>query len=331
MDPILIEKMILAITLVENLRVSGLDFIFKGGSSLGLVLGKLQRFSIDIDIVISNRQNLDEYFQAVLKRGIFLHYEEDKRGGNLPAEHYKFFYYSAIETKEGYILLDILYEENLYPQLQEVEVRLPVLSISEAESTRVICPAPECLLGDKLTAFAPHTAGIQFGQNKELEIAKQLFDVAALFDISEDMGWISSAHEAIAAKELVYRGLDDLSSRDVLLDTFNTACMIGTRGSLSAPDEYKELVDGIAKLRGFIYSGYFSQDNAILCASKAAVLAALVLNQEKAIVRFEKGLDLSFWNIPNPKFNKLNKLKKTNPEAFFYFYRAIEILGLMEM
>lgn len=38
-DPILIEKMILALTLVENLKLSGLDFVFKGGTALG---GKAQ-------------------------------------------------------------------------------------------------------------------------------------------------------------------------------------------------------------------------------------------------------------------------------------------------
>ena len=32
-DPILIEKMIMAMTLVEELQLSGLDFIFKGGTS----------------------------------------------------------------------------------------------------------------------------------------------------------------------------------------------------------------------------------------------------------------------------------------------------------
>ena len=51
-DPILIEKMIMALTLVENLQLSGLDFIFKGGTSLILLLGKPGRFSIDIDIVL---------------------------------------------------------------------------------------------------------------------------------------------------------------------------------------------------------------------------------------------------------------------------------------
>ena len=37
-DPILIEKMILALTLLENLHASGIDFIFKGGTSMLLIL-----------------------------------------------------------------------------------------------------------------------------------------------------------------------------------------------------------------------------------------------------------------------------------------------------
>jgi len=329
MDPILIEKMIMALTLVESLRVSGLDFIFKGGTALALVLGKLQRFSIDIDIVIPIGQNLNEYFQAILRQGVFLHYEEDKRTGDLPKEHHKFFFNSVIQAKESYILLDILFEENLYAQLQEVEIRLPLLSLVD-KSTNVVCPIPECLLGDKLTAFAPHTTGIQFGKSKELEIAKQLFDVAALFDVSENIRIVSTTHDAIASKELAYRGLNEVNTQDVLLDTFTTACLIGTRGNSQVVGEYQELVDGISKLRGFIYSGNFSSDSAILCASKAATLAALILKQETTIIRFEKGLDLSAWNIPNPDFNKLNKLKKTNPEAFFYFYHALETLGQIE-
>ncbi len=148
------------------------------------MLGKVQRFSIDIDIVISIDQNLSECFQGVLRQGIFIRYEEDKRGGDLPKEHYKFFYNSVIQVKENYILLDILFEENLYGGIQEVEIRSSLLSI-EARCTIILCPAMDCLLGDKLTAFAPHTTGIQFGKGKELEIAKQLFDVAALFDVSE--------------------------------------------------------------------------------------------------------------------------------------------------
>ena len=41
----------------------------------------------------------------------------------------------------------------------------------------------ELLLTDKLTAFDPHTTGIPLGQNKELEIMKQLYDVATLTEL----------------------------------------------------------------------------------------------------------------------------------------------------
>lgn len=327
MDPILIEKMIIALTLVENLRLSGLDFIFKGGTALTLVTGKLQRFSIDIDIIISTPHNLSKCFQTILKQGIFLRFEEDKREGNIPKAHYKFFFSSVIQSKESHILLDILFEENLYMQLQEIEIRSPLLLI-EAKSTSVLCPVPECLLGDKLTAFAPHTTGIRLGKNKELEIVKQLFDVAALFDVSENIELASETHAAIAAKELAYRGLDKFTPQDVLWDTFGTSYLIGIRGGSDTTSEYEEITEGIAKLKGYIYSENFSLDSAILCASKAALLVMMILKRKNGIIRFNKGLDLSTWNISNPDYNKLNKLKKTNPEAFFYFYQAVETANL---
>jgi hypothetical protein len=79
-------------------------------------------------------------------------------------------------------LLDILFDEDPYPRLQEVDVNAPILSM-EGRITRVSCPLAECLLGDKLTAFAPNTTGIQYGMGKEIEMAKQLFDIGTLFDV----------------------------------------------------------------------------------------------------------------------------------------------------
>ena len=67
-DPILIEKMILALTLLENLRTGGLKFIFKGGTSLLLVIGAPTRFSIDLDILIEKDHDLDDAFQYVIRQ-----------------------------------------------------------------------------------------------------------------------------------------------------------------------------------------------------------------------------------------------------------------------
>lgn len=153
-DPILIEKMILALTLVENLSVTGLDFIFKGGTSLILLLGSPQRFSIDIDIVLQNHTNLDKYFQSVIDQGVFTRIEESKRSGELPKQHFKFFFHSVIQEKESHILLDILYEKNPYTKFYPVDIQSLLVSL-DGPPSKVICPSIECLLGDKLTAFAP--------------------------------------------------------------------------------------------------------------------------------------------------------------------------------
>lgn len=50
-DPKLIEKVIWALTLLEQLKINELNFIFKGGTALLLDIKKPKRFSIDIDII----------------------------------------------------------------------------------------------------------------------------------------------------------------------------------------------------------------------------------------------------------------------------------------
>ena len=125
-DRILIEKMIMALTLVESLRVAGLDFIFKGGTSLLLLLGSPHRFSIDIDIVLPDPSNLDDYFKDVLAQNVFTRIEESKRSGQLPKRHFKFFFQSVIKEKESHILLDILFEKNPYPELMPINIQSPL-------------------------------------------------------------------------------------------------------------------------------------------------------------------------------------------------------------
>lgn len=261
-DPILIEKMIMALTLAENLKLAGLNFIFKGGTSLHLLLGSPHRFSIDIDIVLPTLIKLESYFNNVLQQGNFFRIEESNRSGSLPKQHYKFYFYSVIQNKESQILLDILIEKNLYSKLKPVAINSQLFLV-EGNEIELDCPTKDCLLGDKLTAFAPHTTGIPYGKGKNLEIAKQLFDVATLFDVIEDISMVKSTFTKIATQELTYRAMHELSTSDVLWDSFNTTTLIGSRGVESSL-EYAELVSGFRKMSGFVFSGYFSLDTAIL-------------------------------------------------------------------
>jgi len=228
-DPILIEKMILALVLVEQLRLSGLKFIFKGGTSLLLVLGEHRRFSIDIDILIEDDVDLERIFGTVLQHGVFHRFEEQFRTSPIPKRHFKFFYESAIERKESSIILDLLIETNPYPICNPVAIASDLVQI-EGEAIEVLCPSAECLLGDKLTAFAPKTTGILYGTGKELEIIKQLYDLGVLFDAVSDLHMVEVAFHEIASRELTYRGLARNTPADVLADCFATSCLVGNRG-----------------------------------------------------------------------------------------------------
>ena len=50
-DPAVLERTIHAFILLERLALSRMDFLFKGGTSLLLLLDRPQRVSVDIDIV----------------------------------------------------------------------------------------------------------------------------------------------------------------------------------------------------------------------------------------------------------------------------------------
>ena len=49
-QPDLLEKMIHALALLDNLAQLDIDYIFKGGTCLTLLLEPANRFSIDVDI-----------------------------------------------------------------------------------------------------------------------------------------------------------------------------------------------------------------------------------------------------------------------------------------
>lgn len=50
-DPLLIEKAVYVFELLGDLIESGIDLVFKGGTSLMLVIPELKTLSIDLDII----------------------------------------------------------------------------------------------------------------------------------------------------------------------------------------------------------------------------------------------------------------------------------------
>lgn len=209
-DKIILEKMIYALHLLESLINNDLKFVFKGGTSLVLLLEETQRFSIDIDIVsLMEKEDLEEIFDRVIQTSKFTKWELQesrsyKRG--VPKAHYKFFYDSDSQGS-GTILLDILIEKSLYPVLIDIPLKNKWIEI-EGE-TRVKVPSIDCITGDKLAAFAPNTIGIPYmksGNSTAMEVCKQLFDLNILFEKIDNIETVAKTYQEFAGKEIEYRG-----------------------------------------------------------------------------------------------------------------------------
>jgi hypothetical protein len=195
----------------------------------------------------------------------------------------------------------------------------------EPESVKV--PCLEDMLGDKLTAFAPNTTGIPYFKKTDsmsMEIIKQLYDIGNLFDVVQDLEIIKTTFSTFALTELTYRNFDELTKKDVLDDIFQTSLCIVTRGT-DGKGEFEQLQLGIRRITGFIFSESYHLEKAIVHASKAAYMASLILYDANAIEKFENPKQLKDWKIGEKMNTKLNKLKKSNPEAFFYWYKIHEL------
>ena len=120
----ILERMIYALHLLERLKAKGLEFTFKGGTSLVLLLDEGTRFSIDIDIVCNTeRKTVEKILNSIIEDSKFMALELDEHRSykaGIPKAHYKFIFESAVNPKvQGGILLDILIEEPIYPELTE--------------------------------------------------------------------------------------------------------------------------------------------------------------------------------------------------------------------
>ena len=322
-DPKLIEKVIYALILLEQLKINGLEFIFKGGTALLLATKKPKRFSIDIDIITEQIQSdIEPILDTMCSKTVFTHWEDDnnrKHTPDAPVGHFKTYYKSNVDGSIEPILLDVLYTPNPYPELTEIPIAHDWIQ-TEGEIIQVMMPTFDAILGDKLTAFAPKTTGILYSKGRPVEIIKQLFDVAFLMENISDLTVVRTSYAKVVKEELSFRKLD-ITAEQVLNDTQEACFVLSTRDTKS--EDFKHLQTGISNFTNFTIEK-FNIEEAIIASSKVAYLSELIKSQiNNKIERFDNPLEVKDWLIENPKYNKLNKLKKNNPEAFFYWYKSI--------
>ncbi len=342
-DKVILEKMIYALHLLEQIKINGLDFVFKGGTSLVLLLEEGNRFSIDIDIICSvDRKTLEEILNKVIETSKFKSYELDKHRSyktGVPKAHYSFAFDSVANQKySGTILLDVLIEDSLYPE--KIETPIKTKWIETEGETFVNVPSIDSITGDKLTAFAPNTIGIPYfkGADKQpfaMEICKQLFDLNKLFEKIEDIKIVAASYLAFANQEIAYRKNKNqdkhLTPTDVLQDTFDT-CLIITKRDVNTHEDKKkfdELQRGIRAFgTGFLMASNFRIDDAVPAVARIGYLVTKLLHNDMSPLLKYAGQDIKELNIEQPDWSFLNKLKRqADKSSFFYWHKTVELIN----
>jgi hypothetical protein len=158
-----------------------------------------------------------------------------------------------------------------------------------------------------------------------MEILKQLYDIGNLIDIAEDGELVKNTFESFSLTELKYRECED-KIEEVLEDIYQTSLCIVSRGA-SGKGDFTALQTGIQRVSIFIFSETFYIDKAIIAASKAAYIATLIRTGKATIEKYGDPKIMKNWSIGEPFWPRLNRLKKSNPEAFFYWYKIFELTG----
>lgn len=230
-------------------------------------------------------------------------------------------YISPITDTPVTVLLDVLFEENHYSSTSNKNFGNKLL-LTEGNNVEVTIPGINCILGDKLTAFAPHITGIRLEDEKELDIIKQMFDCATLLREITDFEEIKSTYKELVKVELAYRDLH-ISFEEVLLDTISSAAVIVGQGSLIKSDDFKFYSKGVNGITSHLVSKKYGMMMAGFDAAQVMYLTANVLNDSKDFKLINDVLKYNTERIQNKEFSSLSPLRKINLESYAYLCECV--------
>jgi predicted nucleotidyltransferase component of viral defense system len=337
---VILEKSIHALALVGRLAQEGLDFVFKGGTSLMLHLDPIRRLSIDVDIAsLEPEDRVREILNRVADNRPFTRWEhQDWRDGeNPPTKYFRLFYPSPFDpVQESSIQLDVLVTEAAHPVVETREIKVPFLEMEEPMTVKV--PTVESLLGDKLTAFAPTTIGILYEpvhkktgelvEPRPIRVMKQLFDVGELFAVAQNLQIVADSYATHYQHQNGYRG-GKHSLADALEDTLAAAYELSQidlkpKAENGSSSFFRK---GVSALNTHLIN-HDTNIHAIKAhAARAALLATLIKsgNLSQPLSDFRQiptDLDALKSLRIDGRWRKLHTLRKTNVEAFYLWHRA---------
>ncbi len=336
-----LEKNILALELVSRLRRGGLEFIFKGGTSLALFFDPVRRLSIDVDILsLEPIERLKAVLdQATTDRPPFTGYEHQERRDREapPTVHFKIPYTSALDPGGVHsIQLDVITAESPYAATEEKVLRASFFEIEE--EVQVTVPTADCLLADKLACFAPSTIGYPYqpiiartgapADPRPMKVVKHLFDVGELATSAGNLANAVQTYHAVHAEQVRWRG-GDWTIDQTLDDTQDAAFWVCRRDLM--PPESHERIDffgnGIRALDSHLFNQPFQIAESRLAAARAAVVAEWIRQEQSdfdlpAFLAAEIDIEAIRDAILDGGWTNLNRLKKTDPKAFECWHQA---------
>lgn len=341
------EKCVLALELVSRMAKEGLDFVFKGGTSLALLLDPIRRLSIDVDILSAEplKRVTSVLESATRNRPPFIAWEHQERRDreSPPTRHFRATYQSAFGPAgrgPPSIQLDLITAENPYARLVRKPMRASFFDI--AEEVEVTLPSVSSLLGDKLATFAPSTIGYlyqplvaetgQAGEPRPIKVVKHLFDIGELAPVADNLAETLTTYRQVHAQQLKYRD-GSWTVDDTLDDTLDASFWVSR---IDVPpreenDKTKIFRQGIRALDSHLFRQPFRFPEARLAAGRAALTATLMK-------RAASGFNLPIFCTTDPdpaalqdatlsgRWMNLNRLKQTNIKAFACWFQAQNVL-----
>jgi hypothetical protein len=261
-----LEKAIFCLEYVGQLQEEGLDFIFKGGSAVQILLGnKWTRLSIDVDICTDASK---EELETILEK---IHYKFDKKAFSYTQRDREIsnripFYLYRIETlaiieKSRTILLDAM---GIRPKFATQQTSLKTFFFET--TAKITTPTIGALLGDKLSTIGPTSIGRPLNDSRNgLEYAKHLFDIGILQETDFDIEQCKAAYVEVIRIQSKIRNKE--YTREECFDDMLFTCQIASlpqkigeqalrdlasSGVSRATSEFRILQDGLRRFRPFL-------------------------------------------------------------------------------
>lgn len=305
-----LEKAIFSLEYLGQLQREGLDFIFKGGSAIQVILReKWTRLSVDADICSDvPEKELVEILESI-------HLKFDKNAFSFEprdreiAGAIRFYLYNITapsitepERTRGF-LIDVM---GIKPKYSTIQLNLKT-SFFDSDIS-VTTPTVGALLGDKLTTIGPNTMGRHLIDSRNgVEYAKHFYDIKNLQEVDFSVKDCNQAfHEAIELQSRIRSR--DFSVAECCEDMFFT-CQVASLPQQNgeqliqrlqgeqesrALSEFKILREGLARFRPFLVRGLnYTWDELRYHASLTALLTKMVqmnLSEEKVKAILRSGI-----------------------------------------